>query len=98
MGRKKADKKPKTIEGRLMEIDKSFVEEVRLATVESIKERMIKLDRYESELEAARKDDQDLASKKEAARVANQTYSEPLATIKLKRAFSLQVLTEKGSK
>jgi hypothetical protein len=98
MGRKKSEKKPKTVEGKLNDIDKSFVEEIRLGTVEAIKERMIKLDRYESELETAKKEDQDLASKREELKVANQTYSEPLAAIKLKRAFALQVLTEKGSK
>lgn len=96
MARQKRRSGPKTLEEKLCDIDKAFVDELRLGSAQQAKDKILKLDRYETELEEARKNDQDLASKKEALKVANQTYSEPLKAIKLKRAFALKVLTEKG--
>lgn len=93
---KKKGRTPKTLEGKLIDMDETFVNEMRLGTKDGIKDRLIKLDKYETELESAKKEDQDLASKREALAIANQTYSEPLKAIKLKRAFALQVLAEKG--
>ena len=87
---------PKTLEEKVFNLDQAFAEEVRSGTAQQAKDRILKLDKYETELEEAKKEDQDLASKKDALRVANQTYSEPLKAIKLKRAFALKVLTEKG--
>lgn len=93
---KKRGRTAKTLEGKLMDLDEVFVSEIRLSTKDGVKDRLIKLDKYETELESAKKDDLDLASKREALAVANQTYSEPLKAIKLKRSFALQVLSEKG--
>ena len=86
----------KSVEEKINDIDESFCGAIRSSSAEDIKEKMIKLDRYESQLHTAREDDMDLASKKEALKVANQTYSEPLSAIKLKRSFALQILDEKG--
>lgn len=88
---------PKTLEDKINSIDVAFVSEVRTSTVESIKERMIKLDRYEVTLLETRKEDMDLRSKKEAAKVAGETYTEGLKATKMKRQFMLQVLSEKGA-
>lgn len=95
MARKFKRSGPKTLEEKLYEIDKRFIDELRCSTVDQVKEKMISLDRNETELIDAKKDDSDLASKREALKVANQTYSEPLKAIKLKRAFALKVLSEK---
>ena len=93
MGNRKG---PKTLEEKLYSLDKEFIDELRAGTGQQAKDRLIKLDRYETELLDARDEDSDLASKREALKVANQTYTEPLKAIKLKRAFTLKVLTEKG--
>ena len=89
-------KGPKTLEDKINAIDAAFAGEVRMATTDQIKERMIKLDRYEVELLETRKEDQDLKSKKEDAKVAGEVYSEGLKATKLKRQFMLSVLSEKG--
>ena len=96
MAKKRGPKGPKTLEEKMKDLDEFFVDEIRSTTAEGVKDKLIKLDRYEGELEDARKEDADLASKKEAAKVAGETYSIPLKAIKLKRAFALKVLTEKG--
>jgi len=92
----KKRKAAKTLEDKVNDIDSFFAEELRAGTVEQAKDKLLKLDRYETELEEAKKEDQDLASKREALKIANQTYSEPLKAIKLKRAFTLKVIAEKG--
>jgi hypothetical protein len=92
----KKRKGPKTLEDKVNDVDSYFVEELRSGTVEQAKEKLLKLAKYETELEEAKKDDEDLASKREALKIANQTYSEPLKAIKLKRAFALKVIAEKG--
>jgi len=94
-GKKKKRKGPKTLEEKVKDIDRSFADEVRVSTVEQIKERLVKLDKYETDLIDAKKEDEDLASKREALKIANQTYSEPMKAIKLKRAFIFKVLDEK---
>lgn len=93
---KRGRKGPKTLEDKVRDLDQEFVNEVRAGTTDAIKDRLIKMDKYEVELQEAKKEDMDLASKREALKVANQTYSEPLNAIKLKRAFALKVLAEKG--
>jgi hypothetical protein len=90
-------KGPKSLEEKLRDMDDSFADEVRLSTTQQIKDRLLKLDKYECELEDARSDDEDLKSKREQLKVANETYSVPLKAIKLKRAFSMKVLTEKSA-
>lgn len=90
-------KGPKSLEEKLRDMDDSFADEVRLSTPQQIKDRLLKLDKYECELEDARSDDEDLKSKREQLKVANETYSVPLKAIKLKRAFSMKVLTEKST-
>lgn len=96
MSKKKKPKGPKTLEEKVKEVDEYFVEEIRLSTPEAIKEKLIKLDRYEDELISIREEDEDLRAKRDAARIAGETYSVPLKAIKLKRAFSLKILSEKG--
>lgn len=98
MAKKKKPKGPKTLEEKVKDVDEYFVEETRLSTSDQIKERLVKLDRYEDELLAIRDEDEDLKIKRDAARIAGETYSIPLKAIKLKRAFSLKVLSEKGGK
>jgi hypothetical protein len=94
-GRKKG---PKTLEEKIYDLDKSFADEVRVGTVEQVKEKLIGLDKNEKAIEEAKTDDSDLASKREALKVANETYSVPLKAIRLKRTFALKVLAEKGVK
>jgi hypothetical protein len=94
-GRKRG---PKTLEEKLYDLDKGFVDEVRVGTAEQVKEKLINLDKHEKEIEEAKTDDSDLASKREALKVANETYSVPLKAIRLKRTFALKVLAEKGVK
>ena len=92
----KKAKGPKTLEEKLKDMDGSFVDETRMSTPQQIKDRLLRLDKYEVELIDARSDDEDLKSKREQLKVINDTYSEPLKAIKLKRAFSLKVLSEKA--
>jgi len=89
-------RQPKTLEEKVFSIDPDFITEIRGGTLDEAKNKLFRLDKYETELMDARDDDQDLASKREELKVANQTYSEPLKAIKLKRAFALKVLAEKG--
>jgi len=86
----------KSVEAKINDIDEAFCGSIRSSSSDEIKEKLIKLDRYENELHGAREDDMDLASKKEALKVANQTYTEPLNAIKLKRSFALKILDEQG--
>lgn len=92
----KRGRKARSLEEKLIEIDVQFVDDIRSSTADSIKDKVVKLDRYESEIEEARKEDSSLASLKEELKTANETYSEPLKTIKLKRKYALKVLSEKG--
>ena len=94
MGKRRAG--PKTLEEKVHKLDPDFVSEIRSGTTEQAKSKLFRLDKYETELLDAKDDDQDLKSKREALSVANQTYSIPLKAIKLKRAFALKVLAEKG--
>jgi len=96
MARKGPRKGKKTLEEKVSDFDPYFVEEIRSSTGELIKEKLINLDKHESEINEAKENDEDLKTKREALKFANQTYSEPLSAIKLKRAFALQVLKEKG--
>lgn len=89
-------KGPKTLEEKVNDVDEYFAEEIRSATPEFIKEKLFKMDEYEVQLSKAKEEDEDLKMKRDALKVANQTYSVPLKAIKLKREFALQVLKEKG--
>ncbi len=89
-------KGPKTLEEKVRDVDAVFVDEIRVLTPDAVKDRLVKLDRYETELLETRKEDMELASLKEKTKTANETYSEPLKAIKLKRQFMLVVLKEKG--
>lgn len=91
-------KGPKTLEEKVYALDKSFADEVRVGTVEQVKEKLIGLDKYEKEIQEAKEDDTDLASKREALKVANETYSGPLKALRLKRSLALKILAEKGGK
>lgn len=93
----KKAKGPKTLEEKIRDMDDAYADEVRLSTQQQIKDRLLKLDKYECDLEAARSDDEDLQSKREQLKIANETYSIPLKAIKLKRAFGLKVLSEKAA-
>lgn len=88
-------KGPKTLEEKVKDLDDLYADEIRLSTVDQIKDRLLKLDKYECELIDARAEDEDLKSKREQLKVANETYTVPLKAIKLKRAFGLKVLAEK---
>jgi hypothetical protein len=89
-------KGPKTLEEKIRDADVSFVDEIRVATPDQIKDRLVKLDRYETELLDTKKNDMELQSLREKTKTANETYSVPLKAVKLKREFMLVVLTEKG--
>ena len=89
-------KGPKTLEEKVRDTDSAFPDEIRVLTPEAVKDRLVKLDRYETEVLSAKKDDLELQSLREKTKTANETYSIPLKAIKLKREFMLVVLTEKG--
>ncbi len=93
---KRRGRAKKSLEEKVKDLDPHFIEEVRTGDSFKIKEKLVSLSKYENQLEEARKDDMDLASKREALKIANQTYSDPLNAIKLKRQFALKVLAEKG--
>jgi len=86
----------KGLEEKVKELDPAYYEEIANGETDFIKEKLFKMTRYENDLLEAKKDDMDLASKKEAAKVANETYSVPLNAIKVKRAFALKILASKG--
>lgn len=87
---------PKTLEEKVNDLDQYFADDLRSGSLEQAKEKLLSLDKYETELEEAKKEDSDLASKREALKIANQTYSEPLKAIKLKRALALKIIAEKS--
>ena len=88
-------KGPKSLEEKVRDADPAFPDEVRVATPDQIKDRLVKLDRYETELLDAKKNDLELQSLREKTKTANETYSEPLKALKLKREFVLSILAEK---
>jgi len=93
---KKSKKGPKTLWDKVNAIDSTFAAEIYSRSDESLKDGLVTMANHANSIEEAKENDPDLKSIKEQLKTANQTYSEPLNAIKLKRKLSIQVLRERG--
>jgi hypothetical protein len=100
MGRKKGSSAPKTpfekLVAKLKEVDPYFVESIYSSKDEDLNSKFGSLAKQMTEIENARDNDDDLKAKKEELKVLNETYTEPLKAIKMKRKFIYKVLEERG--
>lgn len=97
---RKANSAPKTpfekMVAKLKEIDPYFVESVYSSKDDDLFSKFGSLAKSMTEVENARDNDVDLKTKKEELKVLNETYTEPLKAIKLKRKFIYKILEERG--
>lgn len=97
---RKANSAPKTpfekMVAKLKEVDPYFVESIYASKDEDLNAKFGSLAKQMTEVENARENDEDLKTKKEELKVLNETYTEPLKAIKLKRKFIYKVLEERG--
>lgn len=96
MGRKKGKKGPPSLWDKVNALDPAFASEVYSLSDEALKDKLVQMASHQADIEEARSKDSDLERIKEELKTANQTYSEPLKAIKLKRSLSVQVLKERG--
>jgi hypothetical protein len=96
MSKPKLKKGPKTLEDKIRDFDGSFVEEVYAANNDQLKDRLVALASYDELLDKQEKEDEDLKQKREVAKEAAKTYSEPRAANKLKRKLVVQILGDRG--
>jgi hypothetical protein len=92
----KKAKQPQTLYDKVNKIDPQFAAEVHSLTDEQLKEKIMQISKYESELEDAKAQDPDLKEARERVQVAMESYKEPLKASKLKKKLVLQILTERG--
>jgi hypothetical protein len=92
----KARKQPKTLFDKVNDLDPTFASEVYLLKEEQLNGKLAEMAKHQTEIEDAREADIDLASLKEQAKVANESYSEPLKAMRLKRKLITKVLQERG--
>jgi len=86
---------PKGLWDKVKEVDETFANEVYTLSDVQLKEKVVDMSKYQTELEFAREKDQDLKSKQEQAKIAGETYTTPLKAIKLKRQLVFKVLKER---
>jgi len=94
MGKRKI-RMPKGLWDKVKDIDETFANEVYTLSDIQLKEKVVDMSKYQTELEFAREKDQDLKSQQEKAKVAAETYTTPLKAIKLKRQLIFKVLKER---
>jgi hypothetical protein len=92
----KKQKKAKTLQDKVREIDPNFVDEVLVATDDELKSKITTLTTHKIEVEEAQKNDLDIADAKEKLKQLNSTYTEPLKAYKFKIKFLIQLLKDRG--
>ena len=90
MGRPKKEKNP------FADLPVEFVDEMSMASESSIRERIAKVSLDDVALREAQAEDQDLAEKKEQAKLASEPYRLGFKANRLKIEFMKQVLQDKG--
>lgn len=85
-----------TLYDKVNKVDPEFASSVHTMTDDELKNKLMHLNKYESEMEDAKQNDQELREAKERVKVAMESYREPLKASKLKRKFILQILSERG--
>jgi hypothetical protein len=93
---KKARKGPKTLFDKVKEADPYFVQEVYSMTDEKLDEKLSEMAKQVTQNENARDADDDIKKLREQLKTANQTYSVPINTLKLKRKLIYKILEERG--
>ena len=96
MGKRKI-RLPKGLWDKVKDVDETFANEVYTLSDTQLKEKVVEMSKYQTELEFAREKDEDLKAKQEQAKVAGETYTGPLKAIKLKRQLVFKVLKERTS-
>jgi hypothetical protein len=96
MAKGKGKKGPPTLWDKVNAVDATFASEVYSMSDEALKEKLVQMASHQADIEAAKEADADLERIKEELKTANQTYSDPLKAIRLKRGLSVQVLKERG--
>jgi hypothetical protein len=94
---KKSKKGPASLWDKVNAVDPTFAGEVYALSNEQLKEKLVAMASYRSELEAAKEKDTDLASKREELKTANETYSKPLKAVSLKNSLIIETLKERGN-
>lgn len=89
-------KEQKTWWDQLKEADPYFISEIESMGVDSLRDSLVKLCVRKQELEEAKKMDPDLSRIKEELKTANETYSGPLKTIKLKTKALLEMIERRS--
>lgn len=92
----KKAKGPKTLFDKVNDVDPTFASEVHLLKDSELNDKLATMAKHQTEIEDAREKDVDLASLREQVKVANETYSEPLKAMRLKRKLIYQILQERG--
>lgn len=92
----KTPKDSKTVFEKLNEAEPGFLDSVISANDESIKNLIVRFELEDKQFEEAKKLDTDLKLKKEELKIANETYSVPLARNRLKRRALAILLSERG--
>lgn len=89
-------KSPKSLIDKVRELDPTFADTVYSLSDADAREKMVTMAKHASEVEEAKKADEDLARARETLKTMNQTYSEPLKAIRLKTRLLVQMLKERG--
>lgn len=92
----KQRKLPKTLFDKVNDLDPTFASEVYTLKEDQLNGKLAEMAKNQTEIEDAREADVDLKSLKEQAKVANETYSEPLKAMRLKRKLITKILQERG--
>lgn len=96
MARPKKVKAPKTLWDKVREFDENFAVGINSMDDDEMKQKLVSLAGEDDQIEKAREDDTDLASKKEEVKTANETYSVPLKQNRMRRKLVLKTLGERG--
>ena len=83
--------------GKFDDLPSDFKDAVAQSSPEDIRKRIAEVAIAQAELEAAKEKDQDYIEKKEALSVAGAVYRDGKKANRLKTAYCLQVLQDKGA-
>lgn len=89
-------RKRQSLEDKLKDLDPNFLDELQSLDSVGLTDKLVKLVKYQEEINQAKKDDIDLQRIIEQKRVAEEVYKTNLQALKLKVSFIVKRLKEKG--
>ena len=96
MKKVRVPKGPKTLFDKVKDKDATFASQVYSMTDEALKAKIISCEEQVETVEEAKENDADMKETKEKLNTMNESYSEPLKTLKLKKRLIMQILKERG--